>query len=539
MQKRVFGLFVAGLMGLSCVRVWAGESAPAAVEAPKRDWDSFPKEKILPNRYDLWHQEAAKGPHMKVVAATFFSGKGYEEFLAAGELADGTVVAIGNAWGPEFPVAPVVAIVGKGGHRGAKEDREEKGHLIPDQDSPDRTGFWVLYEAGLAGVKKAVRFDWGVAQVECGRVAPDGCSLVLAGRAGAAFREVATNAVVQKDLASGGSDVYVAKVDAASGAIVWAYIWEGAGPAPTDLWCDKAGAVYFDLKGLRRVVAGGQECKLINAKTGKWQGIDPEGDGAYYGGDRNTRTRREPWRQPYLYKFNTAGERLWKLWEFDPKDVGSDHAGLESDSSVRGVDTMSDGDLVVGGWSDGANSVFWKQATNWKTNCPIGGFLWPWYPAGALSLGHVTVVNPKTLETRVHAWWCSVLPPTSPKANRIGTARISRVTVLPGDAVAFTGAATTGLIQTPNAFWKPVGTNYVYGAETLGVWDKPLKTLMFSAYLPGCENARAFPARKGLLCVSRSTGSDHREPATSSPAKGSLQTFGGATDGHVMYMELP
>jgi hypothetical protein len=107
--------------------------------------------------------------------------------------------------------------------------------------------------------------------------------------------------------------------------------------------------------------------------------------------------------------------------------------------------------------------------------------------------------------------------------------------------VAFTGGAATGLIQTPNAFWAPPATTnaYKYGAEAVGVWDRDFRNLMFSSYMPGCENVRLFAVRKGLLCASRSSGSDKRDPPTPSPSRGALQPFGGATDGHLLYMELP
>jgi hypothetical protein len=95
------------------------------------------------------------------------------------------------------------------------------------------------------------------------------------------------------------------------------------------------------------------------------------------------------------------------------------------------------------------------------------------------------------------------------------------------------------LIQTPNSFWKPSGTNYDYGGETLGVWDKEFKNLMFSSYLPGCENVRVFATKKGLLCVSRSGGTDGKEPPTPSPSLKTLQPFGGATDGNIICLETP
>src|SRR6185295_19877728 len=74
---------------------------------------SVPQEKR--GRYEGYTDRAAQGPKMKLVAATYFGGEGLEEFIAARILPDGTILAFGNAWGPEFPGAPLV--LGKGEHR--------------------------------------------------------------------------------------------------------------------------------------------------------------------------------------------------------------------------------------------------------------------------------------------------------------------------------------------------------------------------------------------------------------------------------------
>lgn len=464
---------------------------------------------------------------MNIVAATFFGGPNREEFVAAGELADGHIMAIGNATGPDFPTTPTPTIVGQG---------------QPSTTAPNPTGFWVIYSAGLKNIQKVSKFDWNVASISAGIVAHDRQSVILTGHTLDGFQSVASTAdfhQVNADMGQASSDGYVMRLDPATGKPHWVWTLQRAGKGAERLWQDRSGAVYFDINGLHRISSDGKTITRQNERTGKWLAVDPVDGGAFYGGDRNTHTGREPWRQPYLYKFRQTGERQWKIWEFDPRQMGADHLRLVSDSSVRDVSFLPDGNLAVAGWSDGANSVFWRQAADWKRNAPQGGFLIPWYPSGATSLGHISVINPKSLETVLHLWWVAVFPSTSKKANRITSARVNHVVALRDGSLAFLGAAGLGLIQTPNAFWKPIGDNYHYSGETLGVWDKNFQKLIFSSYLPGLKNARVFATSKGLVCVSSSTGKDEKTPATESPAQNSLQPFGGATDGHILYLELP
>jgi hypothetical protein len=57
---------------------------------------------------------------MQVRAATFFGSESPESFVDVVEISDGSVVAVGNAYGPAFPNSPKPVVLGEGAHTGAE-----------------------------------------------------------------------------------------------------------------------------------------------------------------------------------------------------------------------------------------------------------------------------------------------------------------------------------------------------------------------------------------------------------------------------------
>lgn len=491
------------------------------------DWERIPAHAPTWNRYQIYHELVAKGPHAKVSATVFFGAKDNEEFLNAGELPDGTVVVFGNASGPTFPESPKPVLLGSGQRPStpvSKPAGKEKGKLA--RDLPSGAGFLTFYTPGLVTLQRVVKFDWGVVSLTDGTISTDGRGLLVAGRCQAAFDSLKGAGPAWRG--TGSSCLLRLSVD--GGKIEWG--WRLEGNPPGNLWQDKAGNIYFDAGGLNRLSADGQELKHVSDRTQQWRFVDADGNG-YFGGDRNTHTGCEPWRQPYLYKFDTAGTKLWACWEFSPRDVSSARAGLESDSSVRAVTSRADGNLIVAGWSDGGNSVFQRRATDWRTNCPPAALDWsPWWPQGASSYGHLMVFDPRRQETLAHLWWCGYLPTNFvggvKYANRTAGQNIRWVVSLAEGAVGFTGGGSTGLIQTPNAFSKDPGDGQKVGGETCVILNKDLSGLLFSSYLPGVSAARPIATKKGMLVVGRATS----QARPSLPADES-------TDGYILLLELP
>jgi hypothetical protein len=521
------------------------------------------QDKPANGRYEKFTEKAAQGPKMTPIAATYFGGEGLEEFVAARTLPDGTIVAFGNAWGPAFPGTPKV--IGKGAHRGLKAVvTDAKGKSSYPPENPDIAGMVVFYGADLQSLAGVLRFDWGVASLSAGAVTDDGKGLIVAGRATPAFRAVSSKihlrpAPEAKDAgpyeyegSPVSGDVYVARLSR-EGAVDWAWVFEGSRQPPSELWVDHAGNVYADVRGLTRIKADGAEAVVVgtatSGRTSKYLAVDPADGSFYYGGDRNTNTGKEPWRQPFLYRYDAKGEKVWALWEWAPKSlrdgVTPGVQGEVSDSSPRALDLGPDGELWVGGWSDGGNSLFLKQPTDATQKVPPAAFGMECSGMkGANSLAHLLRIRPAMKQADLHAWWLAYFPSNfddARKRNSPNGARIRQVKALAGGAgVAIAGSAASVLVQTPGAFYTYPGDGRGYGGDCVVVFDRDCSSLLYSSYLPGCENASIWPTAKGLVVVSRSRGSDGAKEPTASPLLKALQgEKKGELDAHIVLLGLP
>ncbi len=513
-------------------------------------------------RYEQFTKKAAEGPKMKVVAATCFGGPGIEEFVAVRSLPDGTIAAFGNAWGPEFPGSP--RVLGKGQHRGLKSasvDPKSRATLRPE--NPDIAGMVVLYNANLSAVTKVFRFDWGVASLSAGEVSRDGKSRFLAGRCTAAFRGLAKNAITvpappEKDTgpydyegAACPGDVFVLRLSI-EGAVEWAWVFEGHRVPAEQIWTLNDGSVYADVRGLHRISPDGREakklCPLTLFRTAKYLAVDPADGSFYYGGDRNTNTGKEPWRQPYLYKFDASGTKGWKLWEWPPKSLRDGMAdgydGLVADSSPRAADIAAGGEMIVGGWSDGGNSVFSFQATDCSKPVPKAPLeMSCWGMKGANSIAHVMRIDLKAQQVLAHAHWVTYIPANFQEERMRGApngARIRQVKAHPDGAIGMVGGAASVLVQTPGSFYKYPGDGRGYSGDCVVVYDREMANFLFSSYLPGCENPCLWTTPRGFVVASRSRGDDGQKEPAKSPAVNALQAEKkGEYDAHILLLELP
>ncbi len=275
---------------------------------------------------------------------------------------------------------------------------------------------------------------------------------------------------------------------------------------------------------------------------------DPADGGFYYGGDRNTNTGKEPWRQPYLYKFDRDGNKLWKLWEWPPKSLrdgmGDGYDGLVADSSPRAADVMPSRDLLVGGWSDGGNSVFSFQPTDCSKPVPKAPLeMSCWGMKGANSIAHIMRIERESRQVVAHAHWVAYCPSNFSDGRMRGApngARIRQIKAHPDGPFAICGGAASVLVQTPNAFYRYPGDGRPYGGDCVVVYDGSMSNLLFSSYLPGCENASLWTTQKGFAIVSRSKGDDGQKEPAKSPVINALQgEKKGEYDGHIILLEFP
>jgi hypothetical protein len=443
---------------------------------------------------------------------------------------------------------------------------DSKGRMVIDRANPNAAGLIVRYSADLSKALGVTRFDWGVAGIETGLVAPDG-SLLVAGRATEAFRPLAQAAACvitpQPAEEPGGKgkprfgpteyqgvtvpgDVFVAKLSPDADRLVWVHILAGHRTPPRKLFLDPKGDVVFECVGIKRISADGKMLAAVTGPMGdgdrvKLLAVSPTDGAMLYGGDRNTRTNREPWRQPFLYYLKPDGEREWKIWDWDSKIVGSDAKKLESDSAVKEAVFCGNGDILVGGWSDGGNSVYTRQIKDLDAKFEAPGFgMSAWGMKGANSLAYLMRFDPKTLQFRAWSLWVSYVPqsPDDPKkGGNPNFANIRHMLMLPDGSVGFAGQAATGLVQTPGA-WFEYAPGQGSGGHYVAVFNADLTDLQFSSYVPGCEIGGIGLAKSGLVVASRAE--EKGEKGGAPPLlKGAQEKFGGGRDGHLVLIEVP
>jgi hypothetical protein len=492
------------------------------------------------------HGQKAKGSGgaVRVLAATYFGGPSIEEFVAAGIAADGTVIVVGNAWGPEFPKVNGLAVIGTDQHTGAPP-YEKDGKKI-NTASPDIAAFVLRYAPGMDGIQGAVRMGWGNASASHATIAPDG-TVYLSGRCTAAFRAALgakAEVVPPPDGAGKGTDLYLACLPPKAAAPAWAKIFEKAEEASNGAERHVGGQA-----GVRALLRGEGELVLVAhgrlyvlnlgtkalkelgpTKGGVLHAVDKEGN-AYLGGDENTNTGREPWRRPFLYKIDRSGKVAWEVWRWNSKEVGTDTYRLVSDSSVRHVGFGPDGKMVVAGWSDGGNSVFDRQPTSLDSPLKYGGFIDSLWGAGVGTFSRLMRLEgdpPKLLDGTV---WCSFLT----DKNKPNSAAIDSMAMLDDGRVAVGGGTSFALVETPDAWAKsfPNGT----GGANLSIFSADLKDLLFSTVLPTAERRVALGRSGTRLVVACRAKAD--EAATLKPilVKPLQEKIAGEWDGYVVLVE--
>jgi len=515
---------------------------------------------VRAGRYEQITKRFAQGPHMTPAGATFFGGGSDEAFVAAGQLHDGRIVAVGNAWGPEFPAKPQAAVLGKGAHAGAtgfveqtcRKRKKTLKRTVINHASPDQAGFVVWYDAALARVERVVRLDWGVGRFCNATVAPDGRTVYVVGVSGPAFASLKGACTVT------GADAgaFVMKL-APSGKVAWVSVVPDVG-VPDKIWPDPAGGCTFQAvaKGMYTLVRAGADgrASVVMAKKGRskthFKAIDPTDAGVLFGGDRNTHTGREPWRQPYLYKYDAKGNTLWTLWEWSPKglrDGVTPGQGLVSDSSITCVAFAANGDMVCGGWSDGGNSVFTRQPRDLAKKAPKGLMgIETWGAKGASSNGWILRIRMTDFVQVGGTKWAAFIPEgfDGGKGNWPNSAKVDQLVFLANQDIAIRGSAATGMMPTPNAFFiRPKDYPGKYGGQYVATFRADLSNATFCSYLPGYLSSNIAATKAGLLIVGQTARDDGRDGLKTKPPLGkrpAQRAFGGGhTDAHIILLKLP
>ena len=150
---------------------------------------------------------------------------------------------------------------------------------------------------------------------------------------------------------------------------------------------------------------------------------------------------------------------------------------LVSDSAVRGVRFDSDGSLLLYAWSDGGNSVMYREPNDIRTmSKKMNGLGMSAYGAGVLSCAYLIRIETKNYKIIGGTLWLAYLPKNKPNSIWINT-----LAETADGSIAIAGHSAYGLIQTGNAIGAcdPTGP-YV------AILSKDCASLRFSSAMPAC-----------------------------------------------------
>ncbi len=513
------------------------------------------------NRYQqLTRQFANTADQAKVVAAGPLGGAGTEWLAGGGFQPDGTVVVAGTSLGPTLDLGGVAAtVIGKDAPAPAayapkpKVDGKGKPELNKDGTpkfddvgwtDPAATAFVARLSADLKTVKGVARFPWKAGGVTAAAVADDG-SVYLAGPAGDGIAGVGGD--VQEQKASDGGPAkaavghtYLARIDAGGTKVLWVRHVKAPSNAP-DVSLGADGTVRFQGPDIRTFDAAGKQLTVTVVPTalGRTTAVSPkDGTFARGGETRNWGTGREPYRDPFLYVHEPAGKLKYELYHWDGPLIGLDNLRLVSDSVVRLVKYDADGNLILYAWSDGGNSVMYREPFDVRREAKafkgLGMSAWG---AGVLSCAYVIKLDPKDYRVVGGTLWLAYLNDKD-KPNSIW---IDSLGFAADGSVCVGGKSAWGLVETANKLnpGEPTGP-YV------SVFNKDYTSLRFSSTLPATGTADvgeggrwAFAAGKGrVLCLGSTTGKDPK--GTAAPTAGGLKPAfgGGASDGYLLLLDL-
>lgn len=438
--------------------------------------------------------KAAKGSNgaIQIEAATFLGGEENEAFTSAHFLPNGEILAVGKLDPPN------IQVIG-GDLEGTEGD-------IP-------TSF-IRFSADLQKIVGMSRLGTGTCTPFHTEVGEHG--VYFAGTAGDLYDSLTAAAETHNKVPNPATDArtlrtrhrFVAKLNHACTELEWLVTFERL---RVDFGLQDGGNVL--VQHGRKFWKISPEGKVspgpVLSDSIKWRESVPvqtdSRDGSFYiGGEYHSPTGLEPWRCPTLYKLDKNGKPIWTAWNWTGPIVGTKRYRLVSDSAVRQLKVAASGDLIVGGWSDGGNSCFLNQPYDLTIRRKASKFGDSTWGAGVLSVAHIMKLDSQTMELKGGCTWLTY----SPTENKPNSCRINSLDELSDGRVVFTGEATYGLIESPDAWVEAWWTAYqrdpaqakIKGGPYFAILSPDFNELLFSSIIPGIKD-QVFDVRGNKVLV--------------------------------------
>lgn len=315
------------------------------------------------NRFREYTERFANPPDAaKPLAASYLGGSGDEYLIAGDFLPDGTLFLAGNAFGPEFDLLghqlPVLG-TDQRPPRFTMPMRNDRPQPPKSWEHRDGAGFIVRMASDYRQITRAVRFPWGAAILTDMVTDPRG-NLYITGLVGPNFNSLAPSRRVTHESFEGDAEAFIGKLKHDLSGFDWLIRFQDHSHNTPQLRHIGNGIIsYVGHNGIH-INANGEISKAghIELTSDHQQGVCFITFAQVRGNFHRSRTGWEPWHRPFVHIMNPDRSLRFRFYQWHSRTVGTNWSRQVSDSAMRMAAFDRNGQPVIGGWSDGGNSVW-------------------------------------------------------------------------------------------------------------------------------------------------------------------------------------
>lgn len=435
------------------------------------------------------------------VVASYLGGRGDEVIIGAAFLADGSLVLAGYVFGTPFDFGVREQVLGR--------DTPPTTFQMPQRrDRPNPPPIWQHREGASfiarlsrdnRRIEQLIRFPWG-AGVITDLINDENGNLFVTGLTGPNFSALPGQFPHRSvEGMQGNHNAFVARLNPNLSGFVWGFtVSDDANMAPIMRDIGN-GIISWVGRFGHHITTEGQISKSSELQTlSRWnRGVCFRTFGFTTGFERDTRTGWEPWKQPTLHVRDGDGEVTHRLFEWDSTLAGTNWSRLISDSQARIITYDRNGNLIVGGWSDGGNSVWTRVGYDITRSAPAAsremlgrptGLPFSTWGAGVGSFAHINRIHTETANPIGYTLLASYLR----DRNAPNSVNLNHIDTTPCNNLLIAGASAWGLIETGSTRLnnRDADANDYIGGDFIMILDEDMTNLRFSSAIPGAARVR-------------------------------------------------
>jgi hypothetical protein len=344
--------------------------------------------------------------------------------------------------------------------------------------------------------------------------------------AGTAVAQVLRLAPVAAMLEASGEELVVAAGQKVHGISLSkkAFSWssDDLGATVAKLIRTSRGYVALVDKSIIAIDSSGKTQWSVNIGKSRVSAIAADATYVYAGGDQNTNTGQEPYRSPYVFRYEAASGAVssgWKLYNWSGPDVRANARNLQADSFINQLRVDGAGKLWLSAGSDGGNSVLTRPSGNLDgVQSALAGACYdgPCFGyKGAKKTGMIASVAADIPDLERASWIIPYLKRPGPGARntpacgcKSGPAEPNSMTIedlaFAPDTVIAVATTTYRPPETDNGWYHD--TVYQSGTTWLGFFDRGLRQLSMATMIPGTRGPAGAELRGGRLLVFGAAG---------------------------------